>query len=59
VSRRRPALVTQADVGRIIRAAKKAGAATVEVRPDGTIVVHVGAPPIAPDLDPDLTPVIL
>jgi len=48
---RRPALVTQAAVARTIRAAKQAGASTVEVRPDGTIIVYIAAPPIAPDLD--------
>jgi hypothetical protein len=56
---RRAAIITQADVARAIRAAKQAGAATVEVRPDGTIVVRVDAPPITPDLDDDLPPVIL
>ena len=45
---RRAASVTQADVSRAIRAAKQAGAATVEVHPDGTIVIRVDAPPIAP-----------
>ncbi|MBR1236603.1 hypothetical protein [Bradyrhizobium sp. AUGA SZCCT0182] len=33
--------ITQADVARTIRAAKQAGAAGVEVRPDGTIYVHL------------------
>jgi hypothetical protein len=56
---RRAAIITQADVARAIRAAKQAGAATIEVRPDGTIIVHIAAPPIAPDLDDDLPPVIL
>ena len=56
---RRAAIITQADVARAIRAAKQAGAATVEVRPDGTIIVHVAAPSIAPGLDDDLPPVIL
>jgi hypothetical protein len=36
---RRPATFSQADVARAIRAAKQAGAESVEVRPDGTIVV--------------------
>jgi hypothetical protein len=36
---RRAAIITQADVARAIRAAKQAGAESVEVRPDGTIVV--------------------
>jgi hypothetical protein len=48
---RRAAIITQADVTRAIRAAKQAGAATVEVRPDGRIIVHIVAPPLAPDLD--------
>jgi hypothetical protein len=56
---RRAAIITQADVARAIRAAKQAGAARVEVRPDGTIVVHISGPPLAPDLDDDLPPVIL
>jgi hypothetical protein len=56
---RRAAIITQADVARAIRAAKQAGAAAVEVRPDGTIIVRVDAPPIASRLDDDLPPVIL
>ena len=32
---RRAAIITQADVAREIRAAKQAGAASIEVRPDG------------------------
>ncbi len=54
---RRPATITQADVARTIRAARQAGADTVEVRPDGTIIVHLSphsAPTIAPEeLAPD------
>jgi hypothetical protein len=38
---RRPALITQADVARAIRAAKKEGATAVELRPDGCIVVQL------------------
>jgi hypothetical protein len=56
---RRAAIITQADVARAIRAAKQAGAATVEVRRDGTIIVHVAAPSIAPDLDDQLPTLIL
>jgi hypothetical protein len=48
---RRAAIITQADVARAIRAAKQAGATTVEVRPDGSIIVHIAAPPITPNLD--------
>jgi hypothetical protein len=55
---RRPALVTQAAINRAIRAAKQAGAASIEVRPDGVIVVQI-APPLAPVLDDDSQPVIL
>jgi hypothetical protein len=55
---RRPALVTQAAINRAIRAAKQAGAATVEVRPDGVILVHIQAPPLAP-VDDDSQAVVL
>lgn len=37
---RRPATVTQADVARIVRAAKQAGAAEVEVRIGGTATIR-------------------
>jgi hypothetical protein len=50
---RRAAIITQADVARALRAAKQAGAASVEVRPDGTIIIQVDAPPIAGALDDD------
>ena len=36
---RRPAVVTQADVARAIRAARQAGAHGVEIKPDGTITI--------------------
>jgi hypothetical protein len=36
---RRPATITQADVARVIRAAKQAGAAEVEVRVGDTLIV--------------------
>lgn len=38
---RRPTAITQADVARVIRAAKKAGATAVEVKPDGRIIVQL------------------
>lgn len=38
---RRAAVITQADVARAIRAAKKAGATDVELRTDGTMIVHL------------------
>ena len=40
---RRPAALTQADIARAIRAAKEAGAVSLEMRPDGTIVVLLKA----------------
>jgi hypothetical protein len=45
---RRPALLSQADVARAIRAARQTGAECVEVRRDGTIIVLLKAPTIAP-----------
>lgn len=38
---RTPARFTQADVARTIRAAKQAGAGGVEIRPDGSILIHL------------------
>ena len=38
---RTPARFTQSDVARAIRAAKKAGAGAVELRPDGTIRITI------------------
>jgi hypothetical protein len=43
---RRPAAITQADVARVIRAAQRAGAVSVEIIPDGTIRVILA--PVAP-----------
>lgn len=41
---RRAAIITQADVARVIRAAKQAGAAEVEVRIGMTrVIVHIAA----------------
>jgi hypothetical protein len=47
---RTAARVTQADVARAIRAAKQAGAGTVEVLPDGTIRISL-SPSSTPDLE--------
>jgi hypothetical protein len=33
---------TQPDIARSIRAAKQAGAGSVELRPDGTILINIG-----------------
>lgn len=38
---RTAATLTQADVARVLRAARQAGAGEVEVRPDGTILVRM------------------
>jgi hypothetical protein len=38
---RTPARFTQADVARVIRAAKQAGARSIELLPDGTIRIHL------------------
>ena len=52
---RRPASVTQADVARVIRAARQTGAGTVDVLPDGTIRINLapagGNPPLPVDAD--------
>jgi hypothetical protein len=52
---RRPATVTQADVARIIRAAKQAGAATVEIPVNGErIIIRLTdpTPPLADHPEP-------
>lgn len=41
---RGPALFTQADLTRAVRAAQAAGAGRVEVTPAGSIVIHLGDP---------------
>lgn len=43
---RTAARITQADVARVIRAAKQAGAGSVRVLPDGTIRVDLQAEPV-------------
>ena len=53
---RRAAKVTQADVARAIRAAKQAGAAGVEVRPDGTIYVRLAEDQTSTDADSHIDP---
>jgi hypothetical protein len=50
---RRSATFTQADVARAIRAAKQAGAASVEVRPDGRIIVQLKQTPVVPASTPE------
>jgi hypothetical protein len=55
---RTPARFSQADVARSIRAAKQAGAGSVELRPDGTIwigLIPIGdKPETRDDLDSEL-----
>jgi hypothetical protein len=48
---RRPAIFDQASIARVLRAAKQAGAAAVEVQqPDGAIIrILVNSPPLAPE----------
>jgi hypothetical protein len=54
---RRPAVVTQADVARTIRAAQQTGAERVEVRPDGTMsIVQKDSGAITPADDPQTPP---
>jgi hypothetical protein len=53
---RRPAVITQADVARAIRAAKQAGAEAVELRPDGTIIVVLKNTQTVPDENPPEPP---
>ena len=49
---RRPAVITQADIARAIRAAKQAGAAEVEVRVgEATIVVRLSTDNVDPPLE--------
>jgi hypothetical protein len=45
---RRNANITQADVARVIRAAKREGATAIEVHPDGTILVRLTEPAPGP-----------
>jgi hypothetical protein len=56
---RRAAIITQADVARVVRAAKQAGADCIKVAPDGTITVLLRAPPLVPTPEHDDDPVIL
>jgi hypothetical protein len=60
---RRPAIITQADVARAIRAAQQCGAGAAEIKPDGTIRVEVSplitaGPPEAISIEPLLKVVL-
>lgn len=46
----RPALITQAEVARAIRAARQAGAHAVEIKRDGSIIVQLA--PLSPQITP-------
>jgi hypothetical protein len=46
---KRAAVISQADIARAVRAARQAGAGTVEVRPDGTIVLRLDSRPTVPE----------
>ncbi|RAI40061.1 hypothetical protein CH341_24580 [Rhodoplanes roseus] len=45
---------TQADVARVIRAAMQAGAGAVEVRRDGTMLILLSGPALAPSQAPTI-----
>jgi hypothetical protein len=55
---RRPALTTQADIARAIRAARQTGAASVEVHPDGRISIRLSTA-TEPGFDGNLPAVVL
>lgn len=41
---RTPAKFTQADIARVLRAARQVGGGAVEIRPDGTIIIRADEP---------------
>jgi hypothetical protein len=43
--------ITQAEFARAIRAAKREGAQRVEVKPDGSVVIHIASDQEPEDLD--------
>ena len=51
---RRPAVITQADIARAIRAAKQTGAAEVEVRIDGQSTVLIRLKPSSTGGEPQV-----
>ena len=59
---RRAAIVTQADVTRVVRGAKIAGAHRVVVQRDGTMIIMINGDGEQPDLEPEVVderPVVL
>ncbi|MBV9557021.1 MAG: hypothetical protein JO254_08060 [Pseudolabrys sp.] len=53
---RRPARFTQGDVARAIRAAKAAGASSLQIKPDGTIIVNLLKPGAEQETDEAVEP---
>jgi hypothetical protein len=53
---RRPARFTQGDVARAIRATKAAGAPSVQIKPDGTIIVFLLKPAAEPETNEAVEP---
>jgi hypothetical protein len=53
---RRAAVITQADVARAIRAARQCGAATVQISPDGTIIIALEGPASIDGVDTEQQP---
>jgi len=53
---RRPARFTQGDVARAIRAAKAAGAPSLQIKPDGTIIVNLLKSPAVQETDEAVEP---
>jgi len=53
---RRTAQLTQGDVARAIRAAKAAGASSLQIKPDGTIVVNLLRPTVEQDANEAVVP---
>jgi hypothetical protein len=53
---RRPARFTQGDVARAIRAAKAAGASSLQIKPDGTIIVNLLKPTAGQDANEAVEP---
>jgi hypothetical protein len=53
---RRPARFTQGDVARAIRAAKAAGASSLQIKPDGTIIVNLLKPTAEQDANEAVEP---
>lgn len=59
---RTAATITQADVARVVRAARQAGAAEVEVRPDGTMLIRLTASPVVRPVEREIVdadPIVL